>query len=165
MTEAPSQFCELLRIFIPGTPKAQPRPRAFARKFGQVYSARVYDPGTAEGWKGTLAAALLKGKPSTPIDQPISVGLTFYLPRPKKFCRKKDNPGALWCSGKPDRDNLDKAVLDCMKQIGWFRDDSIVCGGEVVKLYHSITGVPGVFIVIRALPQFPEMPGFYEVKT
>ena len=40
--------------FVHGEPKAQPRAKAFARN-GR---AGIYDPGTAEGWKGAIAAAL-----------------------------------------------------------------------------------------------------------
>ena len=48
---------------VDGEPKAQPRPKAFARNFGNKWQARVYDPGTAEGWKSLIAIAV---KPHLP---------------------------------------------------------------------------------------------------
>ena len=40
-------------LSAPGIPKGQPRPRAFSRNG----HARVFDPGTAEGWKSAVAVA------------------------------------------------------------------------------------------------------------
>ena len=37
-----------IEFFVEGDPKPQPRPRAFARKIGNKFMARVYDAGTAE---------------------------------------------------------------------------------------------------------------------
>jgi len=45
-----------ITFFVPGEPKGQPRPRAFARKMGDKFVARVFDAATAEGWKGAIAA-------------------------------------------------------------------------------------------------------------
>jgi len=42
-----------IHFFVSGDPKAQPRIRAFAING----HARVYDPGTAEGWKSLIAVA------------------------------------------------------------------------------------------------------------
>jgi Holliday junction resolvase RusA-like endonuclease len=131
-----------------GIPKAQPRPRAFARKMGNKYVARVFEAGTAEEWKSLIAAAAKPHTPPTPILGPVCVDLTFFFPRPKSHFRTGKNAGALrddaplWHTGKPDRDNLEKAVLDALTQLGGFwRDDSQVCDGRVVKYYRSEPGV------------------------
>ncbi len=79
----------MLDDFIPGKPKAQPRPRAFSRKLnnGSVMT-RMYDAGTSDGWKNTIKAALFKKKPTKPWDGPLRLDLTFYMPRPQKLLKK-----------------------------------------------------------------------------
>lgn len=126
-----------------GIPKPQPRPRAFARKMGNgKFSARVYDAGTAEGWKSQIAVEAIKHRPKQLIDGPIEVLLYFFMPRPKSHHKssKPDRPlkdsAPIHPTGKPDCDNLAKAVLDCITQIGCFwRDDSQVVELTIVKAY------------------------------
>lgn len=50
-----NQHSMTITFFIHGDPKPQPRPRAFARRMGAKFVARVYDAGTAEGWKSQIA--------------------------------------------------------------------------------------------------------------
>jgi Holliday junction resolvase RusA-like endonuclease len=133
---------------VSGIPKAQPRPRAFARNIGGKAVARVYESGTAEGWKSQIAIASREHTPVVPIEGPVIVDVTFFMPRPKRLCRKSDPDGWVPCTSKPDRDNLDKAVLDCMTQLGWWRDDAQVYAGKVEKFYHEKNGSPGATITV-----------------
>lgn len=118
-----------------GDPKGQPRPRAFSR--GGM--TRVYDPGTAEGWKSQIAVAALPHKPSARIEGPIHVTLRFFFQRPKGHAGKKGlKPNApTYHTAKPDADNLAKAVLDCITQLGFWRDDSQVSALDVLKKYSD----------------------------
>ena len=144
MTENWTLFATLK---VEGQPKAQPRPRAFSRNG----HARVFDEATAEGWKGLIALAAQEARPVTPLDEPVRIDTAFYFKRPKRLMRRTDPEGPVWHTAKPDRDNLDKAVLDTLKTIGFLRDDSIVCSGLIRKLYHSKTGRPGTVIRIFTL--------------
>ena len=106
-----------------GTPKGQPRPRAFSRGG----HAAVYDPGTAEGWKGCVALAARPHLPVLPFDCPLKVTISFTFARPKSHYRKSGelSPTApIFHTAKPDADNAAKAVLDCLTEIGMWRDDS-----------------------------------------
>lgn len=134
-------------IRVDGIPKAQPRAKATRR--GR--HAGVYDPGTADGWKAIVASQARPQRPASPIEGPVSVSIDFYFPRPKSLCRVKDRDGPVRHVAKPDRDNSDKAVLDCLKQDGWFHDDSQVCDGRIRKWYHEKGGRPGAFIVVQEL--------------
>ena len=129
---------------IEGEPKAQPRPRAFSRDG----HARVYDEATAEGWKSLIALAAQEARPAMPLDEPVRIDATFYFKRPKRLMRRTDPKGPVRHTAKPDRDNLDKAVLDALKTIGFLRDDSVVCAGSIEKFYHTKTGRPGAVIEI-----------------
>ena len=132
---------------VDGSPKAQPRPRAFARKLGNGQTVvRAYEAGTAENWKSRIADGSRPFLPVSPLEGPIRVDLDLLLPRPKRLFRKKDPAGELPHDKKPDRDNCEKAVLDAMTELGWWRDDAQVCAGEVRKLYHAKDGRPGARI-------------------
>lgn len=140
-----------IRFFVAGIPKPQPRPRAFARKFGDKWQARVYDASTAEGWKSLVAAAAKPYVPFPPLQGPIRCDITFWMPRPKTHYRTNGElrPAApVWHSSRGDRDNFDKAVLDTLTQLGMWDDDGQVCIGLIQKVYGSR---PGAEIVIQAL--------------
>jgi Holliday junction resolvase RusA-like endonuclease len=101
----------------------------------------MYDPGTAEGWKALVAQAALRHLPSAPLDGPIRVDIVVSFRRPKSHYRtgkradeiRPDAP--IWHTAKPDRDNIEKAILDCLTTIGMWADDSQVCCGEVKKVW------------------------------
>lgn len=144
----------MIRFFVHGVPKGQPRPRSFAMKTKSGgYTARVYDPGTAEGWKSQIAMEAEKHRPDAVIEGSISLHLSFMFPRPKSHFRtgkhsdelKEDAP--IDVIKKPDLDNLAKAVMDALTQIGGFwKDDSQVSGLVLGKTFGK---VPGVFIYIH----------------
>ena len=79
-----------------------------------------------------------------------------YMPRPKSHYRTGKHTGELKLSaptfhtGKPHRDNLDKAVLDALTTLRFWIDDSQVCSGRIVKPYESGQG-PGCQIQITQL--------------
>jgi len=135
----------LYSIFVPGEPKGQPRPRAFAFHG----KARVYDPGTAEHWKSQIATAC-PGFTST-IAYPVYVDLTFWMPRPKAHFNKHGlKADAPWkYAKKPDADNLAKAVLDALTTLGVWQDDAQVYALFVVKQYASADNKTGCLILIR----------------
>ncbi len=135
-------------LFAAGIPKAQPRPRAWARVIAGKPTARMYDAGTAEAWKADIARAFEGCTPPAPLDGPIRIDADFIFPRPGKLLRKCDPEDEIPHIAKPDRDNCEKALLDALKAIGLFRDDCQVCAGEVRKFYAAKTGRPGARITI-----------------
>jgi len=142
-----------ISFFVHGEPKGQPRPRAFAMKLGNgKYSARVFDSGTAENWKSAIAFEARRRAPDVAFAGPVAVKLVFAFARPKSHRRTNGElkPTApLAHTGKPDADNLAKAVLDALTQLGGFwRDDSQVSSLQILKLYTTERGLPGVFISI-----------------
>lgn len=132
---------------VQGIPKGQPRPRAFAR----AGHASVYDPGTAEGWKGAIALAARPFLPTTPLNFPLRIDVAFFFPRPAKFMRKKDPEYPISCTAKPDVDNALKAVINCLTTIGMWRDDALICSSTVEKFYTAKESAPGAAIQIFRL--------------
>lgn len=143
---------EPLTVRVHGEPKGQPRPRAFAMKG----KARMYDPGTAEGWKASVAHAITTARgDQPPMDGAVCLRATFIMPRPKYLLKRSSPPGRLPHTSKPDADNLLKAVMDAMTQIGVWRDDAQVSETLVLKRYAAISEVPGAEIVISPTSLYP----------
>lgn len=138
---------------VDGVPKPQPRPRAFARKMGDKFVARVFDAGTAEGWKSLIVAASRPHRPVVHLEGPVCIRVAFLLPRPARLCRRKDHPGRIWCVSKPDIDNLVKALTDCLTQEGWWRDDSQIVEMTVTKQWHGMAGRPGADVWVSAVQE------------
>lgn len=140
-------------FFAYGIPKPQPRHRAFARKVGDRHITGTYDPKTAEEWKSIVVDEARKVRPEAPLDGPLIVTVDFYLKRPKRLMRRADPDGRVLAPCRPDRDNLEKALVDALAQDGWMRDDSQVVGGAVWKWYHAKTGRPGARVVIETFDE------------
>jgi len=140
-----------IKVFISGDPKGQPRAKAFVRGG----HAAVYNPTTAEGWKSRIAEEVKPYLPESPHDGPVVCDLTFFFRRPQSHYGKrkgkpylKDKAPRVY-TNKPDRDNLDKAVMDCLTQIGLWKDDCLVYAVQIVKLYADEGYMPGLQLNIR----------------
>ncbi len=143
-----------ITFFAHGEPKPQGRPRAFARRFGDKWQARVYDPKTAEGWKGAIALAATPHVPFPPLLGPLQVDIAFAMPRPKAHFRSNGElkPNApQWHTGRTDVDNLQKAALDALTAIGMWADDGQVCLGTISKRYCAAGCHPGAQVTISAI--------------
>lgn len=136
-------------FFVPGIPKAQPRPRSFVCK-GRV---RVYDAGTAESWKSDIAIAARAALAGHKFEGPIYLMLYFYMPRPKShFIGGKLRYSApVRHTSKPDLDNLEKAVMDALTNIGAWNDDSQVCVKRGFKVYCNQESCTGAKIIIKSI--------------
>lgn len=133
-------WSDVLMFEVVGIPKPQPRMRHFVRQAKGQAVARGYTPGTADDWKARVCHEAARVRPSVPLDGPLRVSMTLHLPRPKRLCRRCDPDGSVWAPGGPDVDNLAKAVLDAMTQVGVWRDDSCVVMLTVAKRYHAKGG-------------------------
>ena len=125
-------------LIIYGDPKAQGRPRATNK--GRF--ATVYEDKKDKQAKASLAVIVQQKAPEQLLSGPLRVDLSFYFHRPKAHFGTGRNAGTLKLSApthytsKPDRDNLDKLVLDALTGIFWI-DDSQVCDGRITKQYSS----------------------------
>ena len=132
-----------MTFFIHGDPKGQPRARAFARKMGSKYFARMYDSDVADDWKRAVDQAIVlafsEHKPSFVEGQPFEVVATFWMRRPKSHFNahgfvKLNAP--IRHAQKPDADNLVKLVLDRITRSNMvWRDDSQVAYLTVAKYW------------------------------
>lgn len=149
-----------IRVFVPGEPKAQPRPRGRAvtkttPKGKRYNTVMAYNPKTADAWKIQIKYAFDRYK-GLMILGPIICNVKVLISRPKQLMRKKDPAGEIPYIAKPDRDNLDKSILDCLSGtdkngkggIGVWKDDCQVYDGRVSKFYCAKDSVPGAWVEI-----------------
>ena len=145
-----------IQFFVSGIPKAQPRARATIRPGAK--HASVYDPGTANDWRRLVMAAAQAAYRGEPLTVPLRIDVAWYFPRPKSHFRTGRRAGELRedapvChSGRPDRDNLDKTILDALEACGLLHDDCLACLGTLAKYYVSACnhgGQPGASVTIR----------------
>lgn len=131
---------KLMQIFVSGKPHAQTRARHNAN--GQIYSNATKG---LKMWKQRLRAdfsLVQQRKGLSRLSGALCVDMTFLMPilEVKRW-------GEL-AHTKPDKDNLEKAVLDVMGECGFFEvGDSQVAAGEVRKFWCQ-PGQEGVLIEI-----------------
>ena len=153
-------------IKVTGDPKGAKRKRsmAFMRKNGKP-GVRVYSDtkGTEYTWREQIALALSNYAPEQPIAGPIRISWIASFRRPKSHCGTGRNEGKLkpkapryWHTQKPDRDNLDKVVLDVLKDYGFFdKDDCQVCSGPQDKIWAAPKQQPGMTLIIQQMEDKP----------
>lgn len=126
-----------IRVF--GIPEPQQRPRWGAG--GHVYSPK-------SEWAETVYRTAFAVRPPQPLTGPISCSVEFVFPRSSRA-----HKGDTWKTSRPDRDNLDKLILDALTRADWWIDDAQVCDGTIRKRWtaHGSNEEPGAIITIVKL--------------
>jgi len=130
------------KLVILGDPKAQKRHRTVTRdsRGKPLPFARNYDPSVDD--KDNIRVIVQRQAPPELLTGPLRVDLRLCFGRPKGHYGTGRNKGLLkqsapkWHTSKPDRDNADKIILDCLSGV-FFRDDKQVCAGEIIKQYSE----------------------------
>ena len=133
---------------IIGTPKPQPRVKAFSRGG----HAGVYTPKTADEWKSAIADQM-REHANTAIDGAVRVTMCFYMQRPKSHFRTGKKTSHLLKESAPkhhtvkgDIDNYCKGVMDALTNMQVWRDDSQVVQLSLFKSWAE--SEPGMSLVI-----------------
>jgi len=135
-------------IHVPAVPVAQPRARAaVVGGFARVYNDNKH-PVTA--FKATVRMALQEAYQGEPLVGPLRCDAVFVMPRPKALIWKNRPMPRAFHAKKPDRDNLDKSVMDALKGLAWI-DDAQVCQGEITKWIAAGDEQPHAVITITPL--------------
>lgn len=132
----------VLDFEVLGEPTAQKRHRHFSRlgKSGKMF-VTLYDP--SKGTKESFISIAHRYAPEKPLEGPLRVDITFWMPRPKNHYGSGKNASVLkpnasvWHDKKPDKDNLEKMVLDSMKGVFW-KDDNQIAAGISFKVYSEM---------------------------
>lgn len=138
----------MLTFVVPGTPVAQPRPRAAVRSgHAVVYGAAKSHP--IHVFKAaTRLAASQAACGASPMEGPLMLAVLFVLPRPGRLRWRTRPMPRLPHDRKPDADNLAKAILDACNGILW-RDDAQLVQLAVEKLYAAGDESPHVAVTLE----------------
>lgn len=101
----------------------------------------VYDTSAIKEARAKLTACLAQHKPEQSYTRGVRLIVKWCFPRG----RHKDGEYRIT---KPDTDNLQKLLKDCMTRCGFWKDDALVAS-EVVEKFWS--DVPGIYIMIYEL--------------
>lgn len=102
---------------ILGIPVPKGRPR-FTRVAGFV---RTYTPLKTHRWEKIVRGQAVSYRPKYLWEGPITMSLTFMMPRPKSMPKK-----VVYHIKKPDLDNLAKSVKDALQGIIYKTDSQII---------------------------------------
>lgn len=125
-----------------------PIPKQRARTVRRGSKSITYDPQDAT--KKQFQWQLKSQFRAQPLKIPLALDFVFFMPVCKstsKIKRTQMINGVLAHTKKPDLDNLEKFILDCMNKIV-FDDDAQVCEVRKKKIYSD---KPGTLIRIHAL--------------
>ncbi len=90
-----------------------------------------YDPAPVKAARKLLTAHLLPYKPSRPFEGPVSLSAVWLFPKGKSHADGE------WRVTRPDTDNLQKLLKDCMTRCGFWKDDAQVVKEEVEKRWSD----------------------------
>ena len=146
----------MLSLFIDCVPAGQPRAKATtiggnARMYtpDKIGKKGARKPHPVVAFKAAIQAAVRREWTEVSV-RPFSVNCEYWFPRPaSKTFKTRENP-VLWHTAKPDIDNIDKAVKDCLTGIVW-KDDSQIVKGSSAKFVARPKSAPGVLLTIEEL--------------
>lgn len=127
---------EFFMQMIPPTVTAQEH-KVMVRNGKPVF----YDPPEVKDAKKKLTAYLWQNRPKKPYDCGLLLIAKWYFPRGQH----RDGEYRIT---KPDTDNLQKLLKDCMTRCGFWRDDAQVAV-ELCEKYWS--DKPGIYICVEEL--------------
>lgn len=140
----------MIRIVLNGAPQGKGRPR-FSRASG-----RAYTPAATSKYEAALHyAASAEMGDSPPLEGPLAVALSVYMPVPQSWSKKAKAAalaGETHPTGKPDLDNVMK-MLDALNEVVW-RDDAQIVEASIRKSYSD---TPALVVEVRPVVDFLEV--------
>lgn len=101
-----------------------------------------YEPDELKDARAKLMAHLGKYAPDQVLDGPIELLVQWC------FLKGENHRDGEYRITKPDTDNLQKLLKDCMTKCGFWKDDALVCREIVEKFWADI---PGIYIRVTEL--------------
>lgn len=81
---------------------------------------QFYEPANVKAAKAVLMAGMIPHVPEEPLEGPLYLRVWWM------FGTKEKKKIGTWRATRPDTDNLEKMLKDCMTEVGFWRDDSQV---------------------------------------
>lgn len=137
----------MISFTVPGTPQGKGRARAARVGTG----VRMFTPAKTIAYESMIAFAGSEAMQARQlIEGPVYVTVTATFDIPKSWSKKKRaeaQSGLMWHTGKPDGDNVLKALGDGLNGVVW-KDDSQVAFAKILKRYGT---TPGLHVVVEPL--------------
>lgn len=129
-----------IKFFLPMIPPTvtQQMHRVIVRNGKPVF----YDSPELADAKDKLTAHLTPHRPEQPFSSAVQLIVKWCFP-----VKGKHSNGE-YKTTKPDTDNLQKALKDCMTKCGYWKDDALVASEVVEKFWAD---KPGIWICVRGL--------------
>lgn len=146
-----------LVVRVPAVPVANPRARTGsingkARIFQQktIGKGENRRPHPVLAFKATVRDAVARVYQGPPLEGPICLDVEFVFARTRNQIWKRKPMPRLRHWKKPDRDNLDKSLMDSLKGLLWI-DDAQVCDGRLQKWIAAGDEQPHCVLTISPL--------------
>ena len=104
-----------------------------------------FDPSPVKAARKQLIAHLLPHRPQKPLDGAVALSTVWLFPKGRSHTHGE------WRVTKPDTDNLQKLLKDCMTRCGFWRDDAQVVRESVEKRWSDEPS--GIYIEITPLEE------------
>ncbi|MGI6769718.1 MAG: RusA family crossover junction endodeoxyribonuclease [Bacilli bacterium] len=105
-----------------------------------------YKPEKVKAARQMLIRHLRPFKPDTPYEGPLELHVIWKFPRGKRHKNFE------WRVTKPDTDNLQKMLKDCMTEVGFWKDDALVVKEIAEKVWSDEP--TGISIELSVLEKF-----------
>ena len=103
---------------------------------------RFYDTSKLKQARATFEHLLSQHRPDAPIAGPVALRVEW------RFLTKSHRDGE-WRITRPDTDNLQKLLKDCMTKTGFWKDDAQVCVEKISKRWAKHN--PGIRIKVVSI--------------
>lgn len=100
-----------------------------------------YDPPELKAARQKITDALIAHKPPGRMSGPLELIVTWCFPTGENRLDGKPR------HTKPDTDNLDKLLKDCMTHVGFWEDDAQVCR-EIIEKFWVKTTPCGIWVSV-----------------
>lgn len=96
---------------------------------------QFYEPDTLKDARSKYMSLLSAHKPDQKISGPIRLTVKWLFPMTQKSINGQ------YKTSKPDTDNLNKLLKDCMTELGFWNDDAQVASEIIEKFWAETVGI------------------------
>ena len=102
-----------------------------------------YDTAKLKAARSIFENLLQKHRPTSPLEGPVALIVDWH------FATKTHKEGTYRVT-RPDTDNLQKLLKDCMTRVGFWKDDAQVCR-EIIEKFWTHRNMSGIFVRVTQL--------------
>lgn len=106
---------------------------------------QFYEPEKLKKARSLFMSKLVEHKPKEKLTGPIRLTVKWLFPMTKTSTHGK------YKTTKPDTDNLQKLIKDCMTELGYWHDDAQVASEIAEKFWSEQVGI---YISVETLDEF-----------